>query len=72
VPSIHPIVKVSPSDVPIHSQEFATWAASPDGDQAVVDGAKAMAMTAVDLWMREDAMAAVRDSFIHESDTRGS
>jgi amidohydrolase len=72
VPSIHPIVKVSPPDVAIHSQDFATWAASPDGDQAVVDGAKAMAMTAVDLWMRDDAMAAVRDAFIHESDTRGS
>ena len=72
VPSIHPIVKVSPAEVAIHSQDFAAWAASAEGDQAVVDGAKAMAMTAVDLWMSDDAMAAVRDAFIHESDARGS
>jgi len=72
VPSIHPIVKVSPADVAIHSQEFAKWAASPEGDKAVVDGAKAMAMTAVDLWVREGAMAEVRDAFIHDSGTRGS
>ena len=50
VPSIHPMIKVSPDGVPIHSLEFATWAASPAGDQAVLDGAKAMAMTVVDLW----------------------
>ena len=72
VPSIHPIVKVSPADVPIHSQEFAKWAASPEGDKAVVDGAKAMAMTAVDLWTSDDAMAAVRDAFIHDSGAPGS
>src|SRR5207253_3034124 len=42
VPTIHPIVKVSPSDVGLHSSAFATWAASPEGDRGVLDAAKAM------------------------------
>jgi amidohydrolase len=62
-PTIHPMVRVSPPDVSLHSTEFARWAASPDGDEAVLDGAKAMAMTAVDLWLRPDAMAEVRAAF---------
>jgi metal-dependent amidase/aminoacylase/carboxypeptidase family protein len=60
VPSIHPLVAASPADVSLHSAEFARWAASPDGDKAVLDGAKAMAMTTVDLWLRPDALAEVR------------
>ena len=57
VPSIHPMIKVAPDGIPIHSVEFAQWAVSPAGDQAVLDGAKAMAMTVVDLW----SSAALRD-----------
>lgn len=51
VPAIHPMIKVAPDGVPIHSVEFARWAADEPGDRAVVDGAKAMAMTVVDLWI---------------------
>jgi metal-dependent amidase/aminoacylase/carboxypeptidase family protein len=49
VPSIHPMIAVSPPTVPLHSVEFAHWAGSDDGHQAVVDGAKALAMTALDV-----------------------
>jgi amidohydrolase len=49
VPSIHPMIAVSPPTVPLHSAEFAQWAGSEDGHQAVVDGAKALAMTALDV-----------------------
>ena len=63
VPTIHPIVKVSPSDVALHTAEFAVWAASPDGDRGVLDGAKAMAMTVVDLWLRPKALQEVRAAF---------
>lgn len=51
VPSIHPMIKVAPDGVPIHSTEFARWAAQDAGDKAVIDGAKVMAMTVVDLWV---------------------
>ena len=50
VPSIHPMIKVAADGVAIHTLDFAEWARSPDGDKAVIDGAKAMAMTVVDLW----------------------
>lgn len=50
VPSIHPMIKVAPDGVPIHSVDFAQWAGSTEGDLAVLDGAKAMAMTVIDLW----------------------
>jgi amidohydrolase len=63
VPSIHPILKTSPSDVSLHSAEFAAAAASPEGERAVLDGAKAMALTAVDLWLRPGAAGEVRAAF---------
>ena len=63
VPSIHPMIKVAPDGVPIHSVEFAQWAASPAGDQAVIDGAKAMAMTIVDLWTSPGLLERVRADF---------
>jgi len=63
VPSIHPMVAVSPPEVSLHSAEFAEWAGGPDGDRAVLDGAKAMAMTVVDLWLSPGALGEVRAAF---------
>jgi len=51
VPSIHPMIKVAPDNVAIHTPEFAHYAESESGDQAVLDGAKIMAMTVADLWL---------------------
>ena len=48
VPSIHPMLAVAPPNVVIHNPEFERWAGSEKGDLAVLDGAKAMACTAVD------------------------
>ena len=63
VPSIHPMIAVSPPDVPLHSAEFARWAVSEEGDRAVLDGAKAMAMTVLDLWLTDGAAQEVRAAF---------
>jgi amidohydrolase len=49
VPSIHPMIACAPAHVVIHNPEFATYAGSPSGDAAVIDGAKALAMTAIDV-----------------------
>ena len=57
VPSIHPMIKVAGDGVAIHTIDFAEWARSEQGDLAVLDGAKAMAMCVVDLW----CSAALRD-----------
>lgn len=47
-PSIHPMLAVAPPGVVIHNPEFAKWAGSSEGDKAVIDGAKALALTAAD------------------------
>lgn len=51
VPSIHPMLAVAPPGVSIHTPEFAEHARGPAGDQAVLDGARAMAATVADLWI---------------------
>jgi amidohydrolase len=63
VPSIHPIIKVAPSGVPIHSPEFAAHAVGEAADLAVLHGAKAMAMTVVDLWVDDGLLEAARADF---------
>jgi amidohydrolase len=60
VPSIHPMIAVSPPHVSIHTPEFADHARSEAGDRAVVDGAKALAMTVVDLWSDASLLDAAR------------
>jgi amidohydrolase len=57
VPSIHPMIRVAPAGVPIHTPEFAAYAGGDAGDQAVIDGAKAMAWTVADLWLDQDLLA---------------
>ncbi len=63
VPSIHPMIAVSPPNVSIHSPEFTAHAASEAGDRAVLDGAKALAMTVADLWLAPGTMAAAKAEF---------
>jgi metal-dependent amidase/aminoacylase/carboxypeptidase family protein len=51
VPSIHPMIQAAPEGVSIHTPEFADHARSAMGDRAVIDGAKLLALTALDLWL---------------------
>lgn len=67
VPSIHPMIAIAPDGVSIHSAEFARFAAGPQGDRGVLDGAKAMAMTVVDLWMDPDRLTAVQEAFVRSA-----
>lgn len=52
VPSIHPMIAVAPPGVAIHTPEFAVHARGPEGDRAVLDGAKALAGVVLDRWAR--------------------
>ncbi|MGB0343132.1 MAG: M20 family metallopeptidase [Parvibaculales bacterium] len=63
MPSIHPMIACAPSNVVIHNPEFAKWAGSEKGDQAVLDGAKAMAMTAIDILSDKDLRSQAWDEF---------
>ncbi|HEY1962262.1 MAG TPA: M20 family metallopeptidase [Rhizomicrobium sp.] len=63
VPSIHPMFAVAPAGVIIHNAEFATWASSEKGDAAVLDGAKALAQTALDLMCDAPLRERVKSDF---------
>jgi hypothetical protein len=45
------MIQVAPPGVPIHTPAFAGFAGGPEGDRAVIDGAKALAWTVADLWL---------------------
>ena len=63
VPSIHPMIAAAPAHVAIHTPEFERCAAGEQGDAAVLDGARAMAMTIADLWLDPAALADARAAF---------
>lgn len=49
VPSIHPTIAIASPAITIHTAEFAAAAASEAGHEGLIDAAKAMAMTVVDI-----------------------
>jgi amidohydrolase len=49
VPSIHPYIGIDAPNAVNHQPEFAAFCASPSADKAIMDGALAMAWTAVDI-----------------------
>jgi metal-dependent amidase/aminoacylase/carboxypeptidase family protein len=54
VPTIHPSIAVGPRGTVIHTPEFANMAASREGHRSLLDAAKALAMTAVDVLVDAD------------------
>jgi amidohydrolase len=48
VPTIHPFIRIETGGAVNHQPEFAAAAATPSGDEAVIDGAIAMTWTAID------------------------
>jgi len=60
VPSIHPIIGIESGGVAPHQAEFTAYCASVAADRAVVDGATALAWTAIDIAQRPDLRAALR------------
>ncbi len=63
VPAIHPNLAAAPANCIIHNAEFARWAGSEMGDQAAIDGAKALAMTAIDFFTDANLRAEVATAF---------
>lgn len=70
LPGIHPLIKVSPEDVALHTQEFSRWAASPAAVQAAVDGAAGLAQVTVDVLADAPFRAALRNEFTRETALR--
>jgi amidohydrolase len=63
VPSIHPMVAIASPPVFLHSTEFASAAASEAGHQGLLDAAKAMAMTVVDIIGRPGVLEKIKQEF---------
>ncbi|MFM7126560.1 MAG: M20 family metallopeptidase [Actinomycetota bacterium] len=63
MPSIHPMIKIAPDGVPIHTEEFAACARSGSADAGVLAGATAMAMTVIDIWEDASLRQRAREEF---------
>ena len=70
LPTIHPYIRISPDGVPGHSREFAEWARSPMARTGMVAGAKALALTAVDLLASPEALEHAKQDFRSPSKRR--
>ncbi len=71
IPSLHPYLQTVTEDIPGHTVEFRETCMSQAGKAAMLDGAKAMAMTAVDLLMQPDLLVRARselDDYLRESE----
>ncbi len=60
VPAIHPYISITEGELASHSHEFAEAACSEKGHQGLLVGAKALAMTAIDLFI-DDILARRED-----------
>jgi len=67
VPSMHPFIAVSSEPLPLHSVEFAAVAASDAGHEALISGAKALAMTAADVISQPETLAQIKKEFLNTS-----
>jgi amidohydrolase len=63
VPSIHPMLAAAPPNIIIHNPDFTRWAASEKGDAAVIDGAKSLAFTTIDLMCDTQLMSDIKADY---------
>lgn len=67
VPSIHPSVTIAPRGVSIHSPQFAEVASSETGIKGMIDAAKAISMTVVDLLSSPETISQIKKEFTDNS-----
>jgi amidohydrolase len=67
VPTIQPQMEMTGRDVPPHSHEFHAASIGPAAEACILDSAKAMAMTAIDLISDKDLLAAAKAEFAQAS-----
>jgi amidohydrolase len=65
VPSIHPTIAIAPPEVLVHTPEFAAAAVSEAGQQGLIDAAKAMTMTVVDVLSQPGTLDKIKQEFRH-------
>lgn len=70
VPSIHPLVAIASARAVTHSPQFAKTAASEAGTRGLMDAAKAMAMTVVDLMAAPAVLGKVKEEFAQDKESK--
>ncbi|MED3574749.1 M20 family metallopeptidase [Cytobacillus praedii] len=63
VPTIHPYIKIGSDDLVGHTVPFREAAASKKGDEALITGAKALALTGLELIIKPELLTAIKDEF---------
>ncbi|MGY4920434.1 amidohydrolase [Streptomyces sp. 900116325] len=63
VPVLHGIIASAPEDIQLHTRAFTAQGVSQMADRAVLDGAKALAMTAIDFLTDSQLRRRVRETF---------
>lgn len=65
VPSIHPFIKMAETDSGLHTKEFLEAAKSKYTEEKVIEGAKLLAFTGLELLQNPDKLAEIRKEFDH-------
>jgi amidohydrolase len=63
VPSIHPFLAIAPHGIAPHTNEFREAAFSDEGQTAMLNAARAMALTALELIVNPEALATAKREF---------
>jgi len=66
VPAIHPFIAISSKEIASHTPEFAAASDPHLAKQALVDGAKALAMTAADVMAQPEALLRIKKEFMQK------
>jgi amidohydrolase len=64
VPILHAYVAIAPEGIKPHTEEFAQAASSEEGMRAMIHAAKALAMTAVDVFSSENLINQIKEHFL--------
>ena len=70
VPAIHPMIKTAPVGTAIHTTDFAIAAISDEADEAILHGARSMALTVIDCWASSGVLDAARSEFADATGVR--
>lgn len=63
VPSIHPYLAIAPAGMSLHTAEFREAAGSDRGQEAMLNAARALALTALDLLVKPHLLAQAQQEF---------
>ncbi len=69
VPSIHPFIAISSEVLPGHTIERAAASCSDEGMKAMIDAAKALAMTAADVISQPEVLTSIKEEFKNPKQT---